>query len=83
MDQRDLAPESVKRALEEREAKQRRLEDEERIKAELALKNAPACTQCGERTVSLHSMTNGGTYAQERELIQKAECFSCGHKWRL
>jgi DNA-directed RNA polymerase subunit M/transcription elongation factor TFIIS len=41
------------------------------------------CPQCGGAKAAVHNLHSGGTYAQERVLIQKYVCVDCGHAWKV
>ena len=40
------------------------------------------CNECGGSTVVGHMRLSGGTYAEERTIMQMLECKDCGHMWR-
>lgn len=84
---RDLASAAERRRLEEREAKrrvdERAWEDRAGISGGTYAVSGVECPQCRCDAATVHSVLSGGTYAQERVLVQKYVCRDCSHTWRM
>lgn len=88
LDALSLAPAAAQQALQRRREEQRR---SEAVWEQLMSDSVGGggthvvqtkCPQCGHGKAQVHTILSGGTYAQERETIQKYVCQGCNFTWR-
>lgn len=83
MDRVALASESVRATIEARERRRER-EAEVEARGGAAVEEGLVCPSCCAtpgRCVRHHFMS-GGTYAEERQMVESLTCLDCGNKWR-
>ena len=88
LDALSLAPAAAQQALQRRREEQRR---SEAVWEQLMSDSVGGggthvvqtkCPQCSHNKAQVHTILSGGTYAQERETIQKYVCQGCNFTWR-
>jgi DNA-directed RNA polymerase subunit M/transcription elongation factor TFIIS len=88
LDALSLAPAAVQQAVQRRREEQRR---NEAVWEQLMSDSVGGggthvvdakCPQCSHPKAQVHTILSGGTYAQERQTIQKYVCQGCNFTWR-
>lgn len=89
LDALGLAPAAVQAAVQKRREEQRRSEAawEQLLASGIGgggthVTTEVKCPQCGGQRAQVHTILSGGTYAQERQTIQKYVCQLCSFTWR-
>jgi transposase-like protein len=88
LDALSLAPTEVQQAVQRRRDEQRRSEAvwEQLMSDSMGGGGThiveAKCPQCSLPRAQVHTILSGGTYAQERQTIQKYVCQGCNFTWR-